>query len=54
MLVQQLRARVVQEESDTVTDSLVLREGNERKALHRRLYQGSNTFLAKFQITSVK
>lgn len=55
-LTQQLRARVVQMESDTVTDTLALRAGNERRALHRRLhrrlYRGSNAFLAGFQITS--
>lgn len=55
-LTQQLRARVVQMESDTVTDTLALRAGNERRALHRRLhrrlYRGSNAFLAGFQIAS--
>lgn len=55
-LTQQLRARVVQMESDTVTDTLALRAGNERRALHRRLhrrlYRGSNAFLARFQIAS--
>lgn len=38
-LTQQLRARVVQMESDTVTDTLALRAGNERRALHRRLHR---------------
>lgn len=55
-LTQQLRARVVQMESNTVTDTLALRAGNERRALHRRLhrrlYRGSNAFLAGFQIAS--
>lgn len=50
-LMQQLRAREVQMDSDTVTDLLVLREGNEREP-YTEGFTFLNTFLARFRINS--
>lgn len=49
VLTQQLRARGVKMESDTGTDSLVLRERNKRE---NHTMKGLNTFSAGFQVNS--